>query len=229
MSETHDYTLKDLMNWCDAQVAEGKVLEIKWEGGGDSGWVYFEIDDEKTSEPEAEALVDMMCNQLDYGSWAGAFSAEGSATYNSIDKSFQGEDSYSEEEYKDFDCHITFKIPKNIPFDEVWIEAQEGHHCSVNFTLVNGFRHPETHNVEASLELLLSKEFLRVKEEVEGSTDEEIAGCYQSHRFDRENLKEEGEYMVGIIEEYSYSIHVYDTHDVEICLEEMLEETNEEN
>lgn len=229
MSKTHDYTLKDLMNWCDAQVAEGKLLEIKWEGGRDSGWVYFEIDGEQTSEPEAEALVDMMIDQLDYGSWAGEFSASGTATYDPITKSFQGTDNYSEEEYKDFDCHITFKIPKHIPFDEMWLEAKEGSTCSVNFTLANGFRHPDTNAVETVLQSLLTKDFLKVLEQVEGSTDEELSGSYQSHRFDRKDLKEEGEYLVGVITEYSYSVNVYNPHDVDICLEEMLEETNEEN
>lgn len=229
MSKTKDFTIKDLMNWCDAQVAEGKFLEIKWEGGGDSGWVYFEIDGEQTSEPEAEALVDMIYSQLDYGSWAGEFSASGSATYDPITKSFQGEDNYSEEEGKTFDCHITVKIPKHIPFDRVLIEAYESNKTSVNLTIANGFDHPERIVVQQILEEQLTKEFEAVLEQVEGSTDEEIASSYQWVTFERENLTEEGEYLVGVIEDYCYSVHVYDPRDVDICLEEMLEETNEED
>lgn len=36
MSKTKEFTIKDLMNWCDAQVAAGKKLEIKWDGGKNS-------------------------------------------------------------------------------------------------------------------------------------------------------------------------------------------------
>ena len=229
MSEDKKFSIKDLMNWCDAKVAEGKLLEIKWEGGGDSGWVHFEIDGEDTTELEADALVDMMYSQLDYGSWAGEFSTTGYAMYDPVTKSFQGEDSYCEEEGKTFDCHITVKIPKHIPFDRVLIEADESNGSNVNLIIANGFHHPERVAVQKILEEQLTEEFEAVSEQVEGSTDEEIVSSYQSVTFERENLIEEGEYLVGVIEEYYYTVNFYDPRSVDICLEEMLEETNEEN
>lgn len=229
MSKDKEFSIKDLMNWCDAKVAEGKLLEIKWEGGGDSGWVHFEIDCEYTTEPEADALVDMMYSQLDYGSWAGEFSTSGTAVYDPITKSFQGEDEYSQEEGKTFDCYVRFKIPKHIPFDKVLIEAHESNRPNVNLTIANGFDHPERVAVQKILEEQLAKEFEAVLEQVEGSTDEEIVSSYQWVTFEREDLIEEGEYLVGVIEEYCYSVNYYDPRGVDICLEEMLEETNEEN
>jgi hypothetical protein len=229
MSETKEFTIKDLMNWCDAQVAAGKLLEIKWEGGGDSGWVHFEIDGEDSSEPEAEALVDIMYNQLDYGSWAGEFSASGTATYDPATKSFLGTDNYSEDESKNFDCHITFKVPKHIPFDRMWIDGDIDSKVSVIFNLDNGFIHPETDAVRCVIEDLLTKEFDIVYDNLLGSTDEEISNTYQNISFERKDFKEEEDYLVGVIKEYSYSVNFYDPRDVEICLEDMLEETNEED
>lgn len=206
-----------------------KSLQDNNAATGDSGWVYFEIDDEQTSEPEADALVDMMYSQLDYGSWAGEFSASGTATYDADTKSFIGTDNYSEDEGKSFDCHISFKIPKHIPFDRIWIEGNSDNKASVNFTLDNGFRHPETDAVQSVIEELLSEEFDKVYDNLLGSTDDEISSCYQSLNFERKELKEEGDYLVGLIEEYDYTVNVYDPRDVEICLDDMLEETNKED
>ena len=39
---------KSIVQWCKDQADQGNELTMKWEGGGDSGWVYFEIDGEST-------------------------------------------------------------------------------------------------------------------------------------------------------------------------------------
>ena len=70
--------------WCDQQVAEGKELTLRWEGGGDSGWVYFELDGSQVENEYTEKLVDYCYDVLDYGSWAGEFDATGEATYNPV-------------------------------------------------------------------------------------------------------------------------------------------------
>ena len=139
---------QSLIKWCDKQVAEGKKLEICWEGGGDSGWVYFQIDGKNVGEvniPEISTLVDRMYDELDYGSWAGEFSANGSAEYNPELKAFIGIDNYSESETSDFKKDIEIIIPKSLWFDAVRYSIEDSDpdeqdvQTDFQFQIRNGF------------------------------------------------------------------------------------------
>lgn len=121
-------TINDVIKWCDEQSQDGKEVAICWEGGGDSGWVYMEVDGEQASSEEADWLVDRMCDILDYGSWAGEFNASGRAIYDSETKVFEGDDVYSEDtseeiELKD-DQIIKIKIPKKYFLEELRVEFE---------------------------------------------------------------------------------------------------------
>ena len=120
--------IEDVIKWCDEQSQDGKEVAICWEGGGDSGWVYIEVDGDNTSSEESDWLVDRMCDILDYGSWAGEFSANGRAVYDSETKMFEGEDVYCEDtteelELKD-DEIIEIKIPKLYFFESLSVELE---------------------------------------------------------------------------------------------------------
>jgi len=61
MSKTKDVKIKDVITWLDKLSDEGKNIQICWEGGGDSGWVYFQIDGEQVADnPMIDLLVDRM-------------------------------------------------------------------------------------------------------------------------------------------------------------------------
>ncbi len=132
-----------VLEWCNQQVADGHELSILWDGGGDSGWAHFEIDGETVDNEYTEYLVNKMYDVLDYGSWAGEFSASGSAEYNPESQSFEGIDDYSEDETMSHGCNIVIQVPKDLWYDNlsISIEGNEGETCNVTcrFNIKNGF------------------------------------------------------------------------------------------
>ena len=111
--------------WCDEQVKAGKEITLKWEGGGDSGWVYFEIDGEQVENEYTETLVNYCYDTLNYGSWAGEFDANGEAAYVPEEKAFIGIDYYNETDVEERDPGIVLSIPKDLWFDGLSIEVEE--------------------------------------------------------------------------------------------------------
>ena len=114
-----------LLEWCDKQDAEDKELSIGWEGGGDNGFAFFKLDGESIDNEYTEILLDHIYNELDYGSWAGEFSASGEAVYSSTTKCFEGIDYCSNDNYIQYDCKIKIKIPKEFSFEEIVFESED--------------------------------------------------------------------------------------------------------
>ena len=110
---------------------------------GDSGWAYFQIDGESVENEYTEYLVGMMYNVLDYGSWAGEFSASGSAEYNPESQSFEGIDDYSEDETMTHGCNIVIQVPQELWHDNlsISIEGDNGDRTRIEarFGIKNGF------------------------------------------------------------------------------------------
>lgn len=143
-----------ILEWCDAMVAKGHTLTLVWDGGNDSGWVGFKIDDEDPGEENQyiESLVNYCYDTLDYGSWAGDFSASGEATYDPEEKAFVGLDNYSTEEVINEDIKVFLRIPKDVWFDGISIQVEESQGSvyqegvDVELLVQNGFttdRHAE--------------------------------------------------------------------------------------
>jgi len=105
----------------------GHKIQLEWNGGGDSGSVWLNLDKKMIDVDYYSAslllydkihafVIDQMYDVLDYGSWAGEFSAAGTADFvveeNFI--GFQGTDYYSEDEFHS--CALNFKIhvPKHL-------------------------------------------------------------------------------------------------------------------
>lgn len=146
-------TKKSILNWLDEQASQGKKLTIVWDGGNDSGWVHFQIDGEEYEDEHTEHLVEAVHDELDYGSWAGDYSASGKAIYNSEEKAFIGVDDYRESESYAQDTQISVVVPKNLWFDTLNISVEmasyeDSVHVRSQFRLKNGFLTPE-HNVAA--------------------------------------------------------------------------------
>lgn len=219
-------SLKQILEWCDKQASKGHTLTLKWEGGNDSGWVYFEIDDETCNTSETEALVDMMYEKLDYGSWAGEFNATGVATYDPKTRTFTGEDYYSYTESTSAECNIEIRIPKWLPFDAVNINTQdENIDVEVRIILSNGFMHPQTKDVETKLEEVLHPLFDDAINDALKANSEEYDDCWHNYQLTkREHFKLDGEHYVAVINEVHYNIHEGEDKTVEINLAELLEE-----
>jgi hypothetical protein len=120
-------TIHDVIKWCDDKSQNDQKVTIHWEGGGDSGWVYLQVDGENTNSNEADWLIDKMHDELDYGSWAGEYSANGSAEYNPENKSFEGTDYYSEDDYATHTLNIPiyFKVPKKFYLENLILELED--------------------------------------------------------------------------------------------------------
>ena len=226
MSE--EISIKQILDWCLKKTEEGSTVVLMWDGGGDSGWVHLEVDGSDSSDPEAEALVDMMYDKLDYGSWAGEFSASGEAPFDPETKMFQGTDYYTETDSTNASCKIEIRIPKHIHFDDLEIYTQD-EECNVNVTfgIRNGFDHPDTEALVKKLEEELSSQILEAaKDDVEDEDD--IDGFWETYQFFRESdFTEDGDDLVHTMEHITYSKRFTTENHVEINLEELLENETE--
>jgi hypothetical protein len=224
--ETKDLTIEDIIKWCDEQVAEGYELKICWEGGGDSGWCWFEIDGLQCSTPEAEWLIDKMYDTLDYGSWAGEYSANGEAVYDAGSKEFEGTDYYSTDEEYQYSPNQPFiiKIPKDIHFDSVHIECEgEAYEFHINASVRNGFFTPEAEEVFANIEKEMNKWCPQVLEEIESNIKDEIQSCWHDEDILKDEFDDKGDHYEYVYDSFTY--RTYETEDKSICinLKELLE------
>lgn len=222
-----DFTIQQIIDWCDKMTAEDKRPILKWEGGGDSGWVFMEDEDGERldSELQADWLVDKMYDELDYGSWAGEFSANGEAEYNPETKCFEGTDYYSEEDRTSCAANIRIEIPAFIPFDTLEIETEdEDLHVSCALAIHNGYVHPASHEVMTSLEEQLKEEIsAAVDKHYNGDMYDDFSNYYNHYVIDRNEFKREGDMMVYVIKEVSFNVHNTQEKDISIDLKELLE------
>ena len=229
MSETKEFTAQQLIDWCDKMTAEDSRPVIKWEGGNDSGWCYMEDEDGERldSYPEADALLEHMYSTLDYGSWAGDFSANGEAPYNSETKCFEGTDYYSESDNTSCKAEIRIEIPAFIPFDRLEIQTED-EDCSVScdIALDNGYVHPGAHDVMTSLEHQLTDDIPAAVDkyyEEDRLDKDEFDSFWNHYVIDRNEFKREDDMMVHVLKEVHFSVHNTTDKDVCIDLKEMLE------
>jgi hypothetical protein len=227
MSEKKDLSIKEILDWCIKKTEEGSEVVLQWDGGGDSGWVHLEVDGTDSSDPEAEALVDMMYDQLDYGSWAGEFSASGEAPFDPETKMFQGIDYYTETDSTNAKASIEIRIPKHIHFDDIDIETQD-EDCTVNVTfgIRNGFDHPDTESVAKKLQEMLSEEIMEAAK-ADVDDEDEIDGFWENYQIFRTDFTEDGDDLVYTLEDIVYSKRETSENHVEIDLQQLLEDETE--
>lgn len=234
MSETK-MNMEKLIQWCDQQAASGKTLELKWDGGNDSGWVYMECDGEQLDEdvyPEAAWLINAMYDQLDYGSWAGDFSASGSASYCSESKMFEGVDNYSETENQDFTLKtpLSLTVPKKYGFESIDIHIEstpeEETRIEVRFNLRNGMLHPDLSTMQVSIEESLKNQYdAAVQELIDTAVIEfwdNIDSCWDNQLLQRAEAAEEKDHLFFMITEITLSMRTNEEKGVCIDLSELL-------
>jgi len=221
-------SIKDIITWCDKQVEEGRLLELCWEGGGDSGWVFFELDGENADGEEISTLVDMMYNELDYGSWAGEFSANGRAEYNPETKCFEGIDYYSEDDWGTLTLAepIQVFIPKSLGFDSVeyQITGDEDSECSVDvsFNIINGFITPELRELEKEM-----IEHVQIKV-TEAFDKIDVNYFNENELIERIEMNTTNDNVIFEISLVNYSTYATSENGVCIDLKERLENENNE-
>lgn len=217
-------TKKSLLEWCDQQVAAGKEIGIGWEGGGDSGWCYFMIDgnqvnDGQTTE-EMEQLIDLMNDELDYGSWAGEFNAAGEAIYSPEEKAFVGTDYYSEDDTEYWQCKIPIRIPKHLWFDSIEYQFEdEDANASFVFFVRNGFLTEEHQKFTSEIESYLKK---KVNHEINlfiQKSNREYRSMWQNDKIDRNQFTVEGDHLVYLLEELSIGTTNSEDKDIYLQLE----------
>lgn len=210
---------KTVLEWCKDQVAQGHELKICWEGGGDSGWCYFEIDGESVDNEYTTYLVDCMYNELDYGSWAGEFTATGTAIFDAQENAFVGIDDYQEDDRLSYDCDISFKVPNNLWYDRIHYRiecsADETPTIEVNFGIANGFLTEEHREIEKVLEDILHDE-IPVLIEKFISEGKEFRDIWESDMFLKTNGEDKGAYTEFKITEIGMG--TYTSHEKDIFL-----------
>jgi hypothetical protein len=230
MSEkTKELTIQDIIKWCDEQTEQGFELKLCWEGGGDSGWCWFELDGEKSSQPEAEWLIEKMYATLDYGSWAGEFSTSGEAEYNPETKEFDGTDYFSTEDTFVHTCSkpFTIKIPKTIHFDTLHMECEgEDYSFNINASVTNGFFSKESEayfdKIETEINAWSEDVLAEINREI--GDDQEITSAYQDYDFDKSDFTEEGDFLVHVFSNYQYRAYQNEPNGVNINLLDLLED-----
>lgn len=219
---------QELIKWCDEQTEMGNKLAIRWEGGGDSGWAYFTINGEQVDHVKETdhitKLLDLMYDCLDYGSWAGEFSADGEATYDPKQKAFVGVDYYCEDDDYNWKCQIEIRVPKSLWFDSLeYMIEDEDVKVSTAFTVRNGFLTPEH---EIVTEILNEKLAEAVQEEITKFQDApgtpEYRSMWEDDAITRSLFKEDGDDLVYILDEIN--IGTYESQEKDIVLQLQPEE-----
>jgi len=191
---------KSIVQWCKDLHKAGNELTLKWEGGGDSGWVYFEVDGETVENEYTEALVNRIYDVLDYGSWAGEFEASGEAVYDPEKNAFEGTDFYGEDGNSVLNTDITIRVPKKFWFNTLHIEVDANYDDDVNlavsFLVKNGFLTDQHTEFCSNLEKTLQQEFCNVFDSFESTEYYEFRGCSDSWILERSEATEDGDDLV---------------------------------
>ena len=212
---------KSILNWLNQLSEDGNELAICWEGGGDSGWAYFDIDGDTVENEYTEALVDYMYEILDYGSWAGEFSANGKAIYDHDTKTFEGEDYYSEDSHDNLDWDIEIKVSKDLWFDTLHIECEKYNDdetfISVRFLIKNGFLTEKHTNFCTNLEETLKNDLDELFNQYEAKDGYDFRGCNDSWILERKDAVEEDDMLVFTIKKVE--IQTLETYDKNVVFE----------
>ena len=171
---------------------------------GDSGWAHFEINGTEEDNEYTRALVDGIYDTLDYGSWAGEFSASGEAVYDPESNSFTGTDFYGEDTNDELNVDFTIRVPKKFWFSTLGIEIERDYDSSTNlaasFLVRNGFLSQEHRefcsNLEKSLAVEFDNLFDNLFDNYKSDDSYEFRSCYDNWILERENAIEDGDDLV---------------------------------
>jgi hypothetical protein len=212
---------KSILKWIEDLDKEGKELSIGWEGGGDSGWAYFQIDGDNVDNEYTEAILDYMYDTLNYGSWAGEFNANGTAIYDVPTRKFEGTDYYGEDGNDTLDTTIIIQVPKKLWFDTLHVEVEcnydETPNISIQFIVKNGFLTQEHLDICSNLEEVLKDDFEALFTTYESRDNCEFRGSNDSWILERKDAVEEDDMLVFKIDKVE--IQTIDSEERNVVLE----------
>jgi hypothetical protein len=211
----------------DAIAAEGKEIKVTWEGGNDSGGYNMFIDGEEVNYGDTlydEVVEDIVADAVDYGGWAGDFSADGSVYYDADRGAFIGEGKETESESATLeDISIEIRIPKALNFDAFEITTQ-GTFCweelsiDCKFIISNGPVFPEHSEVEDTMNTYVRESVTHILETEEACREEEIGWVSNDWYISIGEFKEDGDELVHVIDniDYSYNNTKYQSYHIPI-------------
>ena len=221
--ENKELTLRQKL---DDLASQGKEIKVTWEGGNDSGGYNLFIDGDEVHYGDVayDEIVDALSDSINYGSWSGDFFADGFVVYNSDEGAFigEGKDTDSENGLLE-DVNIEIRVPKALNFDSIEITT-EGTYCwgeltaTCRFAIDNGPVFPEHTVVENDMETHVRESVEHILGTDKACKDEEVGWVYNEWSIKRESFKEDGDDLVGFINEigFSYNNTRYQSHHISI-------------
>ena len=211
----------------DAIAAEGKEIKVSWEGGNDSGGYNLFVDEEEVNYGDDlydEIVEGIISDAVDYGSWAGDFSADGYVYYNANQGAFIGEGKDTESDSATLDgISIEIRVPKYLNFDRVEIDTEGTFcwgelYCNFRFVVNNGPVFEEHSEMENSMKSYVLESITHILETDEACKDDEIGWVPNNWSIPIEEFKEEGDELVHVIDsmDYSYNYTKYQSHHITI-------------
>jgi hypothetical protein len=215
---------KSILAWLKEKTDEGGEIKMKWEGGGDSGWCYFEIDGETIDNEYADCLLKRIDDTLNYGSWAGEFNASGEAVYNPETNTFEGTDFYGEDTSEVLDVDFTVRVPKKLWFDTLHVEVEvnydEEPEMSVRTLVKNGFLTDQHTEFCSNLENTLGVEFSSLFSSYESNDGYEFRSCTDSWILERADAIESSDDLLFYIKQVDIQVMTNEERGIVLELDE---------
>lgn len=215
---------KSILAWLKEKTDQGNEIKMKWEGGGDSGWCYFEIDGETIDNEYADCLLKRIDDTLNYGSWAGEFNASGEAIYNPEKNAFEGTDFYGEDTSEVLDVDFTVRVPKKLWFDTLHVECEANYdeepEMSVRLLVKNGFLTDQHTEFCSNLENTLWLEFSSLFSSYESTDGYEFRGCTDRWILERADAIESGDDLLFYIKQVDIQVMTNEERGIVLELDE---------
>jgi len=198
----------------------GHKIQLEWNGGGDSGEVWININEKRIDIPWDSSkqnfqekihhhVIDSMYDHLDYGSWAGEFSSCGTADFVHDDDfiGFRGTDYYSEEEGHTGVINLGIRIPAAWLTEEmetVWVDISDGYDGSPPMVSLYATRKAYGGHVEFPEEF--KKDVEALENTISESVNNEMSVWNASNVYENEGItiKDHTEDVVIMLETINY-------------------------
>lgn len=215
---------KSILAWLKEKTDQDGEIKMKWEGGGDSGWCYFEIDGETIDNEYADCLLKRIDDTLNYGSWAGEFNASGEAVYDPEKNAFEGTDFYGEDTSEVLDVDFTVRVPKKLWFDTLHVEVEANYddepEMSVRLLVKNGFLTDQHKDFCSNLETDLGRDFSSLFSSYESNDGYEFRGCTDSWMLERADAVESGDDLLFYIKQMDIQVMTNEERGIVLELDE---------
>ncbi|GEP97672.1 hypothetical protein [Chitinophaga cymbidii] len=208
-----------MTEYCQKITENGQQLCVSWNGGHDSGYFEMSINEEIIDTPDdlQNAIIDLIADNTDYGSFAGSFDTEGEVYYNPATKCFEGNDRYTDTREEVKECSMEVRVPRDIWFDSIDIQLHademEIEELSAFMVIKDGARTRQHDVIEATLQKALIPQFTN---EIESIKD--ISGAWDVITINYKDFSAEKSELVFYIKKFDYSFYFSTDSEIKIDL-----------